>query len=150
MKTTPIMQRIITQLAERHGRDFTKPGAHLRLDMPNFDRLTIENIGPNQISVAHYFEQNSDLIADPEIVFFTGSLVWTPLAIGQVMTGWREVAWLNADGIALDRYLPLAHKEVAVFAEIWAKNLIDQGWLTDAIVYQRPSRLTSGEVVCNG
>lgn len=140
MNTTPTMQRIITQLAERHGRDFTKPGAHLRLDMPNFDRLTIENIGPNQISVAHYFEQNGDLIADPEIVFFTGSLVWTPLAIGQVMTGWREVAWLNDDATALDRYLPRAHTDVAVFAEQWARNIKMQRWLTDATVYQRPSR----------
>ncbi len=38
-------------------------GSSLRLEMPHFDRLVIEKIAAKHISVAHYFEQNGDLVA---------------------------------------------------------------------------------------
>jgi hypothetical protein len=69
MKTSPKMQRVIEQLAKQHGRDLSQDEAHLRLEMPGFDRLVIENIGLRRISVAHYCEMNGDLLADPDVVF---------------------------------------------------------------------------------
>ncbi len=140
MKTARQMQQIIEKLAEKHGCDLSYREAHLRLDMPGYDRLSIERIGPNQISVAHYFEQNGDLIADPEVVFFTGATEWIPIAIGQVLGGWREVAWLKPDGSAVDRYLPLAQKEVANFANGWGRAIAKQGWLDRATVTKIATR----------
>jgi len=43
------------------GQDF-----YLRLDQPNYDRLVIERHGET-IIVGHYFEQNGDLMSDPEV-----------------------------------------------------------------------------------
>jgi len=63
MKTCPKMKTVIEQLAQHHSLDVTQVEAHLRLDLPGFDRLVIENIGLNRISVAHYFELNGDLVA---------------------------------------------------------------------------------------
>jgi len=122
------MQQVIGELAARHGVDLTATGAYLRLEMPAFDRLSIENIGGNRVSVAHYYEQLGDLIADPEIVFFTSELGWYPIEITQVFTGWRKVASIDADGrmTAVD---VRGQHEVAQFASLWARNIRAQGWL---------------------
>ncbi len=66
----------------------TQPEFHVRFDMPGFDCLVIERHG-SLISVAHYFEQNSDLIADPEVEIHYPS--WFPTAITQVFTGRRDL-----------------------------------------------------------
>ena len=34
-----------------------------------FMPVVVEQVGKNQLSIAHYYEQNGDLMADPEIVF---------------------------------------------------------------------------------
>src|SRR5215208_4477306 len=84
METCPKMKAVIEQLAQRHGLDVNQAEAHLRLDLPNFDRLVIENIGLNCISVAHYFELNGDLVAEPDVVFYTGREgEWVPISISQ-------------------------------------------------------------------
>lgn len=40
---------------------------HVRLKSEGWMPLVIEKIGPDRISLAHYFEQNGDLMADPEM-----------------------------------------------------------------------------------
>ena len=121
------MQRTIEQLAAKHGVDLAHAGAHLRLEMPNYDRLVIENIGQNRISVAHYFEQNGDLIADPEIVFFTCWLGWYAVEITQVFTGWRRLASIDERGHITAADLS-RQADVARFANSWARNIAAQGW----------------------
>ncbi len=140
MLPCPQMTTVITSIATRHNIDLHKKDAHLRLDMPGFDRLCIERIGPRCIAVAHYFEMNGDLIAEPDIVFFVDSIgVWFPISISQSLTGWREYAELNDAGTALVRYQPQAQKDLAEFAEMWAQNIRDQGWLEAGVrfVYAR-------------
>ena len=39
---------------------------HVRFDMKGYQRLVIERHG-ELISVAHYFEQNGDLVEDPDV-----------------------------------------------------------------------------------
>ena len=140
-RTAPAMQQIITALAAKHGLDLTRIGAALRLDQPNYDRLCIEVIDTHQVSVAHYFEQHGDLIADPEIVFWTGDGQWTPIAIGQVLTGWREVVQLALDGRCMVTFMRRAQADVASFADVWAANIRDQGWLN----VEQPTRIVQGE-----
>lgn len=84
MKTCPTMQAVIEQLASKHSLDLSKTGEHIRLDLPGYDRLCIEHIGGHLVSVAHYYEHNSDLVPDPEIVFFTDPVWgWMPIEITQ-------------------------------------------------------------------
>jgi hypothetical protein len=127
------MQQIIEQLAAKHGCDLGYAEAYLRLDMLGFDRLSIERIAPHQISVAHYFEdEHGDLVADPELVFLTSGEHWVPIAIGLKLSGWHKVALLNDAGDAIRTLRPKAQREAASFANMWAKNIREQGWLADA------------------
>ena len=44
---------------------------YAKIDNANdvFMPVVVEQVGENQLSIAHYYEQNGDLMADPEIVF---------------------------------------------------------------------------------
>jgi hypothetical protein len=77
------MQSVITQIAANHGLDLSASEAHLRLEQPSYMPLVIEKIGCHLVSVAHYFYQNRDAIADPDVVFFTGLGSWVPIEITQ-------------------------------------------------------------------
>lgn len=123
------MQQVITRLAEKHSLDLRKVGSHLRLTMPGFDRLVIECIGRNQVSVAHYYELNGDLIAEPDVVFFTGYLSWVPIEITQSMIGTRRYAQLDDQECDITHIDRRAQKDLAEFTEDWAANLKVQGWL---------------------
>lgn len=133
MKPSTHMQQIITALAAKHAFDLAVPDVSLRLDMPNFDRLVIECVGPRRISVAHYFEQHGDLVADPEVVFFVPPGGWYPIEITQVFGGYRQVAWLTSDGSDIDRYLPVMQREIASFGNLWGRNIRAQGWLEHGV-----------------
>ena len=140
MRSCPQMEKVIKALAEKHSVNLQHVDANFRLDMSGFDRLCVERISPGCISVAHYFEMNGDLVAEPDIVFFVDfSGAWFPLSISQSLTGWREYAELDDAGIAIARYKPQAQKDLAEFAELWAQNIRDQGWLENGVrfVYAR-------------
>jgi hypothetical protein len=140
MRSCPQMKKVITDLTMKHGIDLEQVGANFRLDMPGFDRLCVERISRGCISVAHYFKMNGDLVAEPDIVFFVDSTgVWFPISINQSLTGWREYAELNDAGIAIASYKPQAQKGLAEFAEMWAQNIKEQGWLEDGVrhIYAR-------------
>lgn len=132
MKTAKTMQSIITAIAAKHGLDLSASEAHLKLEQQNYMPLVIEKIGTNLVSVAHYYEQNGDLIPDPDVVFFTGYAEWVPIEITQVM-GYQEVAWLKEDGKAIKSIKMAAQADLANFCESWAKNIKAQGWLLTVI-----------------
>lgn len=132
MKTCPHMKQVIHDLCAKHGVDLTEKGSHIRLNMPGFDRLCIEVIAPHAVSVAHYFEANGDLVPEPDIVFFVDEWgEWLPIEITQSMTGWTRVVEFNETGDKIMRYRPDEQADMASFAETWAQNIIDQGWLTE-------------------
>lgn len=136
MRSCPRMEKVIMALAEKHDVNLQQVGANFRLDMPGFDRLCVERISPACISVAHYFEMNGDLVAEPDIVFFVDfSGAWLPISISQSITGWRAYAELDAAGMAIARYKPQAQRDLAEFAELWAQNIKDQGWLESGVRY---------------
>ncbi len=100
----------------------TQETFHVRFTMPGFDRLVIERHG-NFVSVAHYFEQNGDLIADPEVEFHYPT--WFPTAITQAWLGRRE-KFFEQDG---KKYVDLKfHSEVTSFLTMWGRNIYAQGW----------------------
>jgi hypothetical protein len=138
------MQAIITAIAVKHQLPLDRVGASMRLDQPGYQRLCIEVIGRNQISVAHYADINGDLVHDPEIVFFTDPRTqqWLPIAIGQVFGGWRETARLMRDASAVLAFEPYRQADIADFAEsTWAPNLRAQGWIDVAT----PTRIDRAE-----
>ncbi len=144
MKTSQTMYSVINGLARKHGLDLSTAEAHMRLDMRGFNRLVVERVGHHQVSVAHYYEQNGELIADPEIQFFTGvadpqhsgQQLWVPVAIQQVRGGYQRVAELNAEGTRIVRLNAAAQANVAVFANSWARSIRHQGWLERGVKYE--------------
>ena len=98
-------------------RDF-----HVRFDMSGYERLVIERHG-ELISVAHYYEQNGDLIPDPDVELHYPT--WTPTAITQALGNRRE-KFIERDGkIFVDT---LFHRQVSFFLALWARNIQAQGW----------------------
>jgi hypothetical protein len=133
MKPSPKMKEEIEKLAQKHEVPLAQVGEYLRLDMPHYDRLCVEKIGVNRISVTHYFEVNGDLVPDPDIVFFvTDNGDWCPIGINQSIGGWRSYVKMTADGIGIEACDTVGQADLANFAEIWAQNIADQGWLERA------------------
>jgi hypothetical protein len=108
----------------------------IRLEVPGFMRLVIEHIGRGPrggelVSVAHYGEQNGDLMRDPEIVFEVVSAGWYPISIQQDYVGsFQEAVFTGQDGKVYVR--PALIKDIQVFTRIWDKNLAHQGFLAAA------------------
>ncbi len=127
MQTCPKMKAIITELAAKHGLSLTEPGAWLRLEMPHFDRLVIEGLGQNRVSVAHYYEQNGDLVPDPDVTFIvTPGGAWLAAEFQNALFH-GLYAVQGADGsIAVKT---AAQADCADFCETWAENIRGQGWL---------------------
>lgn len=89
----------------------------VNIEMDGFTDLYIEKTGESQLSVAHYYTQRGDLMADPEIVFDVDE-DWTPIEFIQH----PNIHHANKDGLS----------EVADFAGQWSSNLVDQGFVEKA------------------
>ena len=102
---------------------------HARFDMPGYQRLVIERHG-DLISVAHYFEQNGDLVPDPDVELHYPT--WTPTAITQAI-GYRREKFIERDSKTfVDTHF---HKAVSSFLVMWARNIQAQGWAQRGQVY---------------
>ena len=125
------MKKIVESLGKKFDVDLQQSGAHLRLNMPHFDRLVIERLSPTQLSVAHYFELNGDLCAEPDIVFFIdGDGNFIPYEIQSVVGGYQVHAELDNGTLKITN--TEKQKDLADFTNTWAENIKIQGWLEDA------------------
>jgi hypothetical protein len=141
VKTCKQFQAVVEALCAQHQVDLRQVGAHLRLENESYEPLVIERIAEHQVSIAHYYYQNGDAIADPDVVLFTAYAEWAPISIQQptvalmgcALGGYRVVAELTEDGANIARFYPQAQADVAGFCSLWARNLKAQGWLDHAI-----------------
>ena len=137
MQTSPKMMQVVQQIGDKFGIDFSQPESHIRLDMPHMDRLCIENIGYGRISVAHYYELHGDLVAEPDVVFFTRyDIGWVPVGITQSMTGAVSYVKWSEDGLDIEVTNVGGQEDLAVFCQTWATNILSQGWLERGTVTQ--------------
>lgn len=127
-----LFQTTIEHLLKSHNQleTFqTQDHFHLRLNMPHFDRLVIERHG-ELISVSHYFEQNGDLVPDPDVELHYPS--WIPTSITQCM-GYRREKFIERDGKTfVDRHF---HAEVSAFLSMWARNIKAQKWAENGKIH---------------
>ena len=100
----------------------TQEHFHVRFEQPSYMPLVIERHN-DMISVAHYFEQNGDLIQDPEVELHHPS--WVPTAITQAFLGRREKFVKRHGTTMVDTHF---HQEVSSFLVTWGKNIRAQGW----------------------
>jgi hypothetical protein len=126
------MQTILAILKQAGGWHH---GLYLKIENPPFMELVIEatdESGPcglPAISVAHYGEQNGDLMRDPEMMFELGlaggahlnPFYWRNDYVG--IEQWSR--FIRDDHYAFDTELHRQHEE---FAKSWDKNLRSQGF----------------------
>jgi len=137
MKSSPEMRQIITELCQKYSFSLDKVGTYLKLEMESYMPLVIEKIGPNSVAIAHYYYQNGDAIADPEIVFLVVGEDWIAAEISQpnyysapvIMDGSKECVWLCPD-----QKSQREQAGIADLAQLWAENLRNQGWLEFGII----------------
>jgi hypothetical protein len=99
--------------------------------------LCIEYVGPGPrggllVSIAHYYEQQGDLMADPdlvvEIVRQTGE--WLPVSFQQDNLGiYQEAVTVEGDGLVLRSKLV---DDLQQFMRIWDSALREQGFVAAA------------------
>ena len=141
MKTCPKMQKVIEALAEKHNVDLRKSGAYLKLTMDCYMPLVIENTG-GCVSVAHYYEQNGDLCCDPDVVFFIGYDKWVPVEIQYPLMYQRvaDITYKNGKW-EIFQFKSKSMNKIGDFAEQWAQNIHDQGWLAEGASDDDDSRI---------
>lgn len=74
-------------------------------------------------SVAHYYEQNGDLVPDPDVVFVRTATGWAPLSF-QNAVAYRVAVQVHEDGaIEVDER---EQRDLAAFCNHWMRNIQEQ------------------------
>lgn len=135
------MQAVAEKLTAKHGINlYEDETPYLRLDMPGFDRLTIERYWtkPTILTVGHYFEMNGDLVPDPQVDFYAKDGIWYPIAIDQFIIGYKRHVEINNVTGEMNLVVPLKlHDDLVGFTNMWAENIEGQEWLEWATRWQR-------------
>ncbi|MBF0350933.1 MAG: hypothetical protein HQM11_07860 [SAR324 cluster bacterium] len=104
---------------------------HKKYQSRCFEPLVVEKLETMEhgtvFSVAHYYEQNGDLIADPDMTFLLRHGEWYPMSYYQPAIGLYQEAIINDNGKLLLR--EKLQSELAVFAGMWMSNIKEQGFL---------------------
>lgn len=105
------------------GRDSAKSKASGFMDL-SLDILHEEEPGVVRIALAHYFEQNGDLCADPdmEIRIYKDRRMAEALTFQQAFPPIYQEVYPEPD-----KYYPQLKKELNAFLDQWLKNCLGQG-----------------------
>jgi len=109
MDTAAKMHAVLTQLLEQHGVDANESDLFLWLTLPTHpERLIIERIDERYLSVAlAQVEPLGYFRLEPQMFFATDAAGWTPI---------------HLDGTE-------AVSDLTAFAEAWAQQILEEGWL---------------------
>jgi hypothetical protein len=127
------MQTILAILEQAGG---WQPGLYLKVENPPYMPLVIEAVGESgpcglpTISVAHYGEQNGDLMRDPEMCFELASGAETHLDPYYWRNDYAGIEqWSRSIADGKDVFRSELHRQHQLFAEQWDRNLRQQGFL---------------------
>ena len=125
--------RTILRILERAGG--FRPTLYLKIENPPYMALVIEAVpepgplGVPAVSVAHYGEQNGDLMSDPEMCF---ELSKPPLCSVTLSAYYYRNDYLGLEQFSRCRkgndyvFVPTLYGRHQKFAELWDRNLRDQ------------------------
>lgn len=124
----PYAEAVFNQLT----RDLS-PGVALKLDAAKgtFMAVCVEQLTERHYSVAHYYEQNGDLMADPEMTFYRcehGRVF--PCSYQQDGLGIYRLGLEITDLGIVEGENPQEQADQTAFANQWMKNIAEQQRLT--------------------
>lgn len=149
-------ERIFKALDELGSHPSKTPGKgeSIRREVDGYMRLVLENLGAEKmhdgrkvvrVSMAHYFEQDGDLIADPDVVFFvfpeTGRAYAAEMSMPSMVINGRErggytvAAKIENGKMYAD---PRRFNDLQRFAAQWISNLKAQGFFKPGAVAAIP------------
>ena len=110
----------------------------IKLESEGFMPLSIEFIGAGPrglplVSVMHFYEQNGDLMRDPDMEFeIDGQGKWHPVSYRQDSIGLMQEAVFVDDKTGKVMARPKLVRDLERFSATWSKNLDEQGFLEAA------------------
>jgi hypothetical protein len=132
----------VVKIIQAHGGIEALKAGEIRVDPPApcYMRFCVEYVGKGPrgqalISLAHYYEQAGDLMADPEVVVevadgpgWEDAKTWGPVSITMHGTGYhRDACWTGEDGeVYCD---PRQVRDIRSFLPLWDRNLGEQGFV---------------------
>ena len=128
LKPADQMKKVILGIIEKNGKvdEFQKGDEfHLRIENEPYMPLVIERHS-DRVMVTHYYNQNGDLIADPDVEFMILGDKWFPAAM-QDTFGHTEVLSHNSD-TGLFEVATKKYSSVLSFTNMWARNIKAQGF----------------------
>jgi hypothetical protein len=134
------MKSAVEKILSSHGifesfqsfRDYT-----VKIASSGYMPLCIEK-HDKMITVTHYFEQNGDLIADPDMEFVDlGGKDWMPVAVQHSTGHYMRVAALGENGHW--KFNLAKAEELQSFSRMWARNLLSQGFAKGKLVNAGPA-----------
>lgn len=87
--------------------------------------VTVERIGATRYSVAHYFEQNGDLVADPDMEFVKVDGKWYPAAC-QTQFGYTKALEMDAYHEGIKGVYRRAYADLRSFGTLLLRNIKEQ------------------------
>ena len=91
-----------------------------------FMAVCIERLSPKRIAIAHYFEQNGDLVQDPEMVFLrSDDGNWMPVSIQHPYMPVMDALELGDDE-QITGYRKGLVRELKSFGAWWRANIVRQ------------------------
>lgn len=122
------MRDAIIKVLAAHGLsvEFEKSSEfHARVVCDGFMPLVIEK-HTKTVSITHYYEQNGDLVPDPDMEFYLTEFGWVPAAIQFCTGNYRRATEYNNEGKLMANKKELRDQEA--FAKMWARNILAQGF----------------------
>ena len=103
------------------------PTGHIKINTNDtYMPVVVERLAENRFSVAHYGEQNGDLMADPEMEFYIGADArFYPYTFQNSYTGYYRKSIEFSDGKPLGVYRAM-QADQASFAGTWMRNIQHQ------------------------
>lgn len=101
---------------------------HIKIDNAHgaYMAVSVERLSDRFVSVAHYYEQNGDLMADPEMVFWKGpDGKFYPSSFKNDRMGIYQEC-IEFDSGQPGRFIPKLQNDLAFLSAMWMRNIREQ------------------------
>jgi hypothetical protein len=107
-----------------HLYNLAKPKGHAKVNNSDgvYMPVSVDMLGDNTMAVAHNFEQNGDLVPDPDMTFWKDGLHWYALSI-QHSTGHHTQAVSFGENGRPETVNRAKQADLTAFANQWMKNI---------------------------